>query len=203
MVIYEKDEKLLVKEFQFDSQCTMVEFEENGEVRVFKDEVEDTESNLNYVYREFRKGNSRYALYDDGQRPILFHKLDEDPLLSSIGKNEILEKSLEYCQKAYKSVDETNGFLSIGTDATKIIGTNQAYSTKIFWANERSRKILYIAFRGTVDSEKDEFLDDWMTNLDLNLVEDERGKYYFKTKKKYLAKSPCFLMISYFTNFHL
>ena len=182
-MIYEKNEKLLVKEFQFDSQCTMVEFEENGEVRVFKDEVEVTESNLNYVYREFHKENSRFALYDDGKRPILFHKLDKDPLQSSIGKNEILEKSLEYCQKAYKSVDETNGFLSIGADATKVIGTNQAsYSTKVFWANERSRKILYIAFRGTVDSEKDEFLEDWMTNLDLNLVEDERGKYYFKTK---------------------
>ena len=177
MVIDEKDEKFLVKEFKFDSQCTMVEFGENGEVRIFKDEAEITESNLNYVYREFHKENSRYALYDDGKRPILFHKLDEDPLLSSIGKNEILEKSLEYCQKAYKSVDETNGFLSIGTDATKIIGTDKAYSTKVFWANETSEKILYIAFRGTVDEKKDEFVDDWLTNLDFKMVKDETGNF--------------------------
>ena len=178
-MIYEKNEKLLVKEFQFDSQCTMVEFEENGEVRVFKDEVEVTESNLNYVYQEFYKEPARYVIYE-GDKPILFDHLSKDPILESIGKDKILEKSLHYCNKAYKSNETTNGFFSIGADTTKKIDkdSEKEYSTKVFWANETSDKILYIAFRGTVDDKKPEFVEDWMTNLDFNLIEDvDSGKF--------------------------
>ena len=56
-----------------------------------------------------------------------------------------------------------------------MVGKDQErdYSTKVFWANEISDKILYIAFRGAVDDTKDEFVEDWMTNLDFNLIEDD------------------------------
>ena len=39
LVIHENKEKLIVKEFNIDSQCNLVEFGENGEVELFVDEV--------------------------------------------------------------------------------------------------------------------------------------------------------------------
>ena len=199
LVIHEKNEKLIVKKFKFSAQCTMVEFEENGEVRVFKDEVEVTESNLNYVYQEFYKEPTRYVKYE-GDKPILFDHISKDPILESIGKEKILEKSLHYCNKAYRSNETTHGFFSIGTDTTKKIDkdSEKEYSTKVFWANETSDKNIYIAFRGTVDDKKPEFVEDWMTNLDFNLIEDvdsEPGKFFKYFQKFKVIYSGIFLKL--------
>ena len=173
MVIFNKNGKLVVKEFQFDSRCEYVRFEQDGSFKAFIQKTEIPSKDVLVVYEHFREEKIRYAIVKS-DKPILFEKLVNDPL-QKIGEK-ILDKSLEYCQNAYQSDDNNEGFFSIGEDKDKKI-EEKFYSSKVFWVNDTANKTLYIAFRGTVGNEKAEFLWDWITNLDIKEVE-HKGKIF-------------------------